>query len=99
MNKLQIKGSWDELRGKLKNCWDGFKKSLERVPAIPLFSTSSDFRLGAPTPILLLKFDGELPADWPYTEHGSWLGPYCVVHEPPRPLPRKDLILAGNEPY
>jgi mono/diheme cytochrome c family protein len=32
-------------------------------------------------PILLLKFDGKPPADWPNSEHGSWLGPYCVVHE------------------
>ena len=32
-------------------------------------------------PILLLKFDGKPPADWPNAEHGSWLGPYCVVHE------------------
>jgi mono/diheme cytochrome c family protein len=32
-------------------------------------------------PILLLKFDDKVPADWPNTEHGTWLGPYCVVHE------------------
>jgi hypothetical protein len=32
-------------------------------------------------PILLLKFDGKLPGDWPHTEHGSVLGPYSVVHE------------------
>jgi hypothetical protein len=32
-------------------------------------------------PILLLKFDDKPPADWPNPEHGSWLGPYCVVHE------------------
>jgi len=32
-------------------------------------------------PILLLKFDDKPPADWPNAEHGSWLGPYCVVHE------------------
>jgi mono/diheme cytochrome c family protein len=32
-------------------------------------------------PILLLKFDNKVPADWPNTEHGRWLGPYCVVHE------------------
>jgi mono/diheme cytochrome c family protein len=32
-------------------------------------------------PIFLLKFDGKVPADWPNSEHGSWLGPYCVVHE------------------
>jgi hypothetical protein len=23
----------------------------------------------------LLKFDGKRPADWPNSEHGSWLGP------------------------
>ena len=32
-------------------------------------------------PILLLKFDGKLPDDWPSAEDGSMLGPYCVVHE------------------
>ena len=32
-------------------------------------------------PILLLKFDGNLPRDWPPTEQGNKLGPYCVVHE------------------
>jgi hypothetical protein len=32
-------------------------------------------------PILLLEFDGKGPDDWPSTEHGSMLGPYCVVHE------------------
>jgi len=32
-------------------------------------------------PILLLKFDDSLPDDWPHTEQGSTLGPYCVVHE------------------
>jgi mono/diheme cytochrome c family protein len=32
-------------------------------------------------PILLLKFDDKPPADWPTSEHGDWLGPYCVVHE------------------
>jgi mono/diheme cytochrome c family protein len=32
-------------------------------------------------PILLLKFDDKLPDDWPHTEDGSMLGPYCVVHE------------------
>jgi hypothetical protein len=37
--------------------------------------------LGRHQPILLLKFDGKPPADWPNAEHGSWLGPYCVVHE------------------
>ncbi len=32
-------------------------------------------------PILLLKFDGKLPLDWPPGEDGTALGPYCVVHE------------------
>ena len=32
-------------------------------------------------PILLLKFDGNLPRDWPPTEQGNKLGPYYVVHE------------------
>src|SRR6201994_3236115 len=32
-------------------------------------------------PILLLKFDGNLPRDWPRTEQGNKLGPYYVVHE------------------
>jgi hypothetical protein len=32
-------------------------------------------------PILLLKFDGNVPRDWPRTEQGYKLGPYCVVHE------------------
>jgi mono/diheme cytochrome c family protein len=32
-------------------------------------------------PILLLKFDGNLPRDWPRTEQGYKLGPYYVVHE------------------
>jgi mono/diheme cytochrome c family protein len=32
-------------------------------------------------PILLLKFDGKLPDDWPQTEDRNMLGPYCVVHE------------------
>jgi hypothetical protein len=36
MNKLQMKGSWNELKGKLKqqfkrNCLEGFKRSLERI--------------------------------------------------------------------
>ena len=32
-------------------------------------------------PILLLKFDDKPPADWPKSEQGNVLGPYCVVHE------------------
>jgi hypothetical protein len=37
-------------------------------------------------PILLLKFDGKSPSEWPSTENGSWLGPYCVVHESFSPM-------------
>ena len=32
-------------------------------------------------PMLLLKFDGKAPADWPTAQDGNPLGPYCVVHE------------------
>jgi hypothetical protein len=32
-------------------------------------------------PILLLKFDGKAPDDWPQTTDRNMLGPYCVVHE------------------
>jgi hypothetical protein len=32
-------------------------------------------------PILLLKFDDNLPDNWPHTEQGNKLKPYCVVHE------------------
>src|SRR6476660_6290369 len=32
-------------------------------------------------PILLLKFDGNPPDDWPPGENGAAFGPYCVVHE------------------
>jgi len=39
-------------------------------------------------PILLLKFDDSLPDDWPHTEQGSALGPYCVVHESFNPAER-----------
>jgi mono/diheme cytochrome c family protein len=44
--------------------------------------------LGRHRPILLLKFDNKPPADWPNAEHGSWLGPYCVVHESFSPAER-----------
>jgi hypothetical protein len=30
-------------------------------------------------PILLLKFDGKVPDDWPQTEDRNMLGPYCIV--------------------
>src|SRR5215471_18498618 len=32
-------------------------------------------------PILLLKFDGKVPDDWPQTEDRNMLRPYCIVHE------------------
>src|SRR5258706_1762744 len=51
------------------NCSDGRKQYYDR-----------DY-IDKHRPILLLKFDGNPPADWPNAEHGSWLGPYCVVHE------------------
>jgi len=51
------------------NCSDGRKQYYDR-----------DY-VAKHRPILLLKFDGKPPADWPNSEHGSWLGPYCVVHE------------------
>jgi mono/diheme cytochrome c family protein len=51
------------------NCSDGRKQYYD-----------SDY-VARHRPILLLKFDGKPPADWPNVEHGSWLGPYCVVHE------------------
>ena len=51
------------------NCSDGSKQYYDR-----------DY-VAKHRPILLLKFDGKPPADWPNSEHGSWFGPYCVVHE------------------
>jgi hypothetical protein len=51
------------------NCSDGLKQYYDR-----------DY-LARHRPVLLLKFDGKPPADWPDSEHGSWFGPYCVVHE------------------
>ena len=51
------------------NCSDGQKQYYDRD------------HVASHRPILLLKFDGKPPADWPNSEHGSWLGPYCVVHE------------------
>ena len=51
------------------NCSDGRKQYYDR-----------DY-VAKHRPILLLKFDGKPPADWPNSEHGSWFGPYCVVHE------------------
>jgi hypothetical protein len=51
------------------NCSDGRKQYYDR-----------DY-VAKHRPILLLKFDGKPPSDWPNSEQGSWLGPYCVVHE------------------
>jgi mono/diheme cytochrome c family protein len=51
------------------NCSDGRKQYYDR-----------DY-VATHQPILLLKFDGKTPADWPNSEHGGWIGPYCVVHE------------------
>ncbi len=56
------------------NCSDGSKQYYDR-----------DY-VAKHRPILLLKFDGKPPADWPNSEHGSWLGPYCVVHESFSPM-------------
>src|ERR1700745_1989235 len=55
------------------NCSDGRKQYYDRE------------YVDKHRPILLLKFDGKPPADWPNAEHGSWLGPYCVVHESFKP--------------
>ena len=51
------------------NCSDGRKQYYDR-----------DY-LAKHRPILLLKFDGNLPDDWPLGENGTAFGPYCVVHE------------------
>jgi cytochrome c553 len=61
------------------NCLDKYKQYYDRE------------YIARHRPILLLKFDGSLPDDWPRvshspessraTEHGTILGPYCVVHE------------------
>jgi mono/diheme cytochrome c family protein len=51
------------------NCSDGRKQYYDR-----------DY-ITKHRPILLLKFDGKPPADWPNSDYGSWLGPYSVVHE------------------
>jgi hypothetical protein len=51
------------------NCLDRFKQYYDR-----------DY-VAKHRPILLLKFDGKLPRDWPPSEQGNKLGPYCVVHE------------------
>jgi hypothetical protein len=45
------------------NCSDGRKQYYDR-----------DY-VAKHRPILLLKFDGKRPVDWPNSEHGSWLGP------------------------
>ena len=51
------------------NCLDKYKQYYDR-----------DY-ITRHRPILLLKFDDSLPDDWPHTEQGNTLGPYCVVHE------------------
>ena len=61
------------------NCLDKYKQYYDR-----------DY-IAKHRPILLLKFDGKAPDDWPTVsqspessramEHGTQLGPYCVVHE------------------
>jgi hypothetical protein len=61
------------------NCLDKYKQYFDR-----------DY-IARHRPILLLKFDGSLPDDWPSviqspessraTKHGTILGPYCIVHE------------------
>ena len=55
------------------NCLDKYKQYYDR-----------DY-IAKHRPILLLKFDDSLPDDWPHTEQGNTLGPYCVVHESFRP--------------
>jgi hypothetical protein len=59
-------GSFDVIGAK---CSDGRKLYYDR-----------DYVAGH-RPILLLKFDGKPPADWPPKEDRTALGPYCVVHE------------------
>jgi hypothetical protein len=59
-------GSFDVIGAK---CSDGRKLYYDR-----------DY-VAAHRPILLLKFDGKPPADWPPKEDRTALGPYCVVHE------------------
>jgi hypothetical protein len=61
------------------NCLDTYKQYYDR-----------DY-VASHRPILLLKFDGNAPDDWPAISqppgpsramyHGTVLGPYCVVHE------------------
>ena len=51
------------------NCVDHYKQYYDR-----------DY-VARHRPMLLLKFDGKAPEDWPSTEQGNMLGPYCVVHE------------------
>ena len=51
------------------NCIDGEKQYYDR-----------DY-VAKHRPILLLKFDGKSPDDWPQTEDRNMLGPYYIVHE------------------
>jgi hypothetical protein len=51
------------------NCYDKYKQYYD-----------ADYN-AKHKPILLLKFDGQLPDEWPKTIHDTSMGPYCVVHE------------------
>jgi cytochrome c2 len=62
------------------NCLDKYKQYYDR-----------DY-IAKHRPILLLKFDGQSPDEWPRASqspgsgrHGTMLGPYCVVHESFKP--------------
>lgn len=41
-------------------------------------------------PILLLKFDGKPPEQWPPSEHNTPLGPYYIVHQKFKPMESVD---------
>ena len=51
------------------NCYDKYKQYYD-----------ADYN-ARHRPILLLKFDGQPPENWPKSEHDSSMGPYCIVHE------------------
>src|SRR3979411_2210253 len=62
------------------NCLDKYKQYYDR-----------DY-IAKHRPILLLKFDGQSPDEWPRASqspgagrHGTMLGPYCIVHESFKP--------------
>jgi hypothetical protein len=79
------------------NCLDKYKQYYDR-----------DY-IARHRPILLLKFDGSLPDDWPRvshspessraTEHGTILGPYCVVHESFNPEKVYGYVEEPRTPY